>query len=89
VPLVMALVGLLLGLVDRTRTDLGLARGGGLLAIGMNNIRNGFVFVPGQVVLILALAAVGAWLGRRQGPALTRGRTATTARRTARRSAAA
>ena len=87
--LVMGLVGWLLGLADRTRTDLGLARSGGLLAIGMNNIRNGFVFVPGQVVLILALAALGAWLGRRQGPALTRPRrTATTARRTARRSAA-
>lgn len=74
VPLVMGLIGWLLSLAERTRTDLGLARSGGILAIGMDNIRNGFAFVPGQIAVVLALAAIGAWLGQRGVPRRDRNR---------------
>jgi len=61
---VFCCIGLLLSRATRVTTDVGLAFIGGLLAIGLNNIRNGFAFVPGQIIIVLTLVVAGAWWGR-------------------------
>lgn len=62
--LVGAALGVLFLLARRARTDLQLAGVGGGLAIGLNNIRNGFAFVPGQLLIVLGLVLAAYLMGR-------------------------
>jgi len=64
VPFVFTLIGLGMLHIGKIQTDVGLTVAGGALAIGMNNIRNGFAFVPGQMIALVVLVATGIWWGK-------------------------
>jgi len=66
VMIIPALIGLGLSLAaDGARGQISLALAGGVMAILVMNIRNNFLFVPGQVFIVIVLWYIGKWIGRR------------------------
>ena len=53
------------GILERLSGLQSLALAGGVMAILVMNIRNNFLFVPGQVFIVIVLWYIGKWIGRR------------------------
>lgn len=68
VVIILAGIGLFLSFANRAATSQALALHGAIMAVLVNNQRNSFIFVPGQMVVILTIFIIARLLENRKQP---------------------